>query len=575
MSSSFLHSSVPFLLRAAALFLLGLLSAPTARAQTMPTWQQAVPVAQASGGSTVVMATTTDAAGNVYLTGIFYGTVTLGSQTLVSNGQADIFVAKWSSATSSYVWATGGGGSRIDVATGVAVNGNSVYVTGSFIGSISFGGTTLTNSATTIDSDVFVAKLTDAGTTASWTWAQQAGGTLDDYAGAVVVNGPNIYLSGTSRRQATFGGISINNPAANVFVAKMVDAGPTAAFTWVKSSGGSGLERAPALAMSGSSLYVAGVFYDTTIFGTTTLTNASPGNPDLFVAKLTDAGTSASFEWARSAGGPEYDEALALAVNGANVYVSGYFHSSSISFGATTLANANTNPGFFTPDVFVAKLTDAGTTASWTWAQQAGGPNIDEARALAVSGNQVYVTGSFNSASANFGATTLANIAADGTSDIFVARLTDAGSTGSITWAQQAGGTNGDVGRALTVRGTTVYVAGEAGGASRFGSQTLPSPASTYGGFWASFSDLTITSTHRPAPLALAFSPNPASNLVQLPGLPAGTPVQFLDALGRIARATTISAATQVSVRGLAPGLYTLRATDVKGQQFAGKVVVE
>ena len=60
-----------------------------------------------------------------------------------------------------------------------------------------------------------------------------------------------------------------------------------------------------------------------------------------------------------------------------------------------------------------------------------------------------------------------------------------------------------------------------------------------------------------------------------MPGLPAGTGVQLLDALGRVARETTVSAAAQVSVLGLRPGLYTLRATDARGQQLSARLAVE
>ncbi|KAA9327622.1 T9SS type A sorting domain-containing protein [Hymenobacter busanensis] len=557
--------------------LLLLLAWPTSHAFAQaPTWQRAVPVAQASGGYTQVLATTTDAAGNVYLTGIFYGTVVLGSATLVSNGQADVFVAKWSSATGTYAWAAGAGGSRIDLATGIAVSGSSVYITGDFVGTITFGATTLSNAAA-LNTDVFVAKLTDAGTSASFTWAQQAGGALDDYPGALVVSGSTVYLSGVSQRQATFGSISVNTPGPNTFVAKLTDAGATAAWVWVQSSGGASLESAPALAQSGSSLYVAGSFHgSSTTFGSTTLTNANAvlGNPDVFVAKLTDAGASAAWVWARSAGGPEYDEAKALAVSGPSVYLTGYFRSATIGFGSTTLANAN--PTLLTPDVFVAKLTDAGPSASFTWAQQAGGPDIEEVRALAVSGAQVYITGSFNSPTASFGATTLTNSVGDGTADVYVARLTDAGPTASISWAQQAGSPNGDIGRALAIRGNAVYVAGESGGAARFGSQTLPSPASTFGGFWASFTDpLLLASTAPAGPAPLALFPTPATAYVRVPALPAGTAVQLVDALGRVARTTTVSAAAQVSVRGLPAGLYTLRAPGAHGRTHTARLLVE
>ena len=44
---------------------------------------------------------------------------------------------------------------------------------------------------------------------------------------------------------------------------------------------------------------------------------------------------------------------------------------------------------------------------------------------------------------------------------------------------------------------------------------------------------------------------------------------------GRVARETTISADAQVSVLGLPPGLYTLRATNAQGRPVLGRVLVQ
>ena len=216
-----------------------------------------------------------------------------------------------------------------------------------------------------------------------------------------------------------------------------------------------------ALAVSGNSVYVAGTFESRTVdFGTVTLTNASQnpnfsqGSTDMFVAKLTDAGSTGSFVWAQRAGGTRpgfttYDLVYALAVSGASVYIAGAFESPTADFGPITLTNAGLDS-----DVFVAKLTDAGPTGSFEWAQQAGGTHTDVAKAMVVSGTNVYVAGFFNSPMLEFGATILTN------AGIFVAKLTDVGPTGSFVWAQQAGGTRDDYAQALAVNGTSVYVAG-------------------------------------------------------------------------------------------------------------------
>ena len=77
------------------------------------------------------------------------------------------------------------------------MSGTSVYVTGNFISATSgFGATTLTNGGAAFSADVFVAKLTDAGSTGSFDWTQQAGGTQYDAATALALSGPNVYVAG-------------------------------------------------------------------------------------------------------------------------------------------------------------------------------------------------------------------------------------------------------------------------------------------------------------------------------------------------------------------------------------------
>ena len=59
----------------------------------------------------------------------------------------------------------------------------------------------------------------------------------------------------------------------------------------------------------------------------------------------------------------------------------------------------------------------------------------------------------------------------------------------------------------------------------------------------------------------LTLWPNPAHHtvqVVQVSGAPLDAPVQVLDALGRLVR--TGAPATTLSVVGLAPGVYTVRA---------------
>jgi len=158
-----------------------------------------------------------DANGNIYVTGSFKESATLGTTTLTSSGSEDIFIAKLDS-NGNWLWAKQAGGTYYDFGNSIAVdaNGNS-YVTGYFEYSATFGATTLTSSG---ESDIFVAKLNSNG---NWLWAKQTGGTSFDfgYGIAVDANGSS-YVTGFFMESATFGTTPLTSSGGyDIFVAKL------------------------------------------------------------------------------------------------------------------------------------------------------------------------------------------------------------------------------------------------------------------------------------------------------------------------------------------------------------------
>ncbi|GAB3725752.1 hypothetical protein GCM10027594_07280 [Hymenobacter agri] len=540
-----------------------------------PAWQSAQTVATATArianNDSKVLATATDAAGNIYLAGFFANSVTFGAITLTSRAAEDIFVTKFNPATNQFVWAQRAGGRGFDAATAMVVQGNSVYVAGYFgplnggaPATADFGATNLNSAG---GDDLFVTKLTDTG---SFVWAQRAGGTHFDEANALAVSGNSVFVAGKFHSaSADFGTTTLTTAGFyDVFIAKLADLGSTAAFEWAQRAGGTENDEANALAVNGTNVYVAGNFASPTAgFGSFTLTKRGTysSDSDAFVGKLTDAGSASSFAWVQQAGGQNLDKAYALVVSGTSVYVAGLFDTTA-TFGTITL----TSVGAY--DAFVAKLTDMGSTSSFAWAQRAGGGGGNVANGLALSGGSLYVVGSFYGTNASFGTTTLTSA---GVSDIFVAKLSSAG---SFLWAQQAGGVSYDEASSLLVNGSNVYVAGFFGSSvAAFGTTTLINPdASGYLGFLASLTDATLTATTAAiGPLEPAqLFPNPAHHTVTL-RLPVGTvpaPLILTDALGRAVRRypAPISPETSLDLRGLPAGLYLLR-----GVGLAQRLVVE
>ena len=169
-------------------------------------------------------------------------------------------------------------------------------------------------------------------------------------------------------------------------------------------------------------IFVTGHFASSSItFGTTTLTNM--GSFDMFMVKYDSTG---NVLWAKSAGGTSSDEGRSCSADAAgNIYVTGYFESSSITFGTTTLTNVGP---VGTYDMFMVKYDSIGNVL---WAKSAAGTSYNEGYGCSADANgNIFVTGSFTSSSITFGTTSLTNMGA-GYADMFIAKLE--GSSTSIT----------------------------------------------------------------------------------------------------------------------------------------------
>ncbi len=135
--------------------------------------------------------------------------------------------------------------------------------------------------------------------------------------------------------------------------------------------------------------------------------------------------------WASTAGSSGDDEATSVAADvSGNVYVTGHFSGGSLVAGSFTLSNPS--PG--NRQFFLIKYDRTGAVL---WAKSAGGSDDDEGTSVAVDGSgNVYVCGSFESASINFGTAALNNNSNAGLADIFLVKYNAAG---SLQWAKTYG----------------------------------------------------------------------------------------------------------------------------------------
>ncbi len=204
---------------------------------------------------------------------------------------------------------------------------------------------------------------------------------------------------------------------------------------WAHGAGMTGSEAAQGTAIDGfGNMCSIGWYTSANItFGPVTLTNAGSGTGDVFLVKHDAAGNAL---WAKTFGGIDGDVGNGISVDASgNIYITGWYSSPTITFGTYTL----TNSGSSTSDIFIVKLNQAGTTL---WAKNAGGALADRGLSIKfdASGN-VFVTGGFSSATANFGSTVLTN--AGTSNDFFIAKYD---TNGNELWAKSAGGSSPDVG---------------------------------------------------------------------------------------------------------------------------------
>lgn len=562
------------LLAGALVLSCSLFAAPRAKAQA-PAWQTALAVATTSGSQSYVQKSAADASGNVYLAGVFTGTITLGNTALVSLTTYHAFIAKWSSATNTFTWAQALDGTQQQDVNGLAVSGSTVYLGGSFSGQLVAGSQTLVSQG---GNDIYVLKLIDAGPSATAVWAQRAGGAGYDTCSGLVVQGSAVYLSGQlDAPSATFGTVAVPSVSASSgCVAKLVDAGSSSSFSWAQVLGTTRFNAVNALAVQGSTVYALATYAGTLSAGSVVLPSPTNNteNSTVGLLKFSDQGSSVLPIWGQPLGGLSSAQGMAIVTSGSTAYIAGYYSGPTFTAGTLTL----TNDGGLQP--FLVKLTDAGTSSSFNWVQTVNGLGSKYPRALALRGSSLYVAGELIG-QAQFGSTTLSS---QGRSNAFVARLLDAGSTSSWAWGTRAGGAGDCIAYSLTLSGTQVVVGGSATNATLFGTQTITAATTRNYGFVASLTDATGLAVAPPtmARMPLPY-PNPAHGYINVPVSPtAGTgalTLKLVDALGRLVRTQVVApyaGASEVvfDLRGVVPGVYALRL-GAGGTPATERLVVE
>lgn len=315
------------------------------------------------------------------------------SHTLTSAGQGDGFVCTLDSA-GNYVSALRIGGTLNDGCSGIEMDSaGNLYVTGDFWGTIDADpGPGQFNVSSVGDTDGYIAKLDSNGTLL---WAGRVGGPGHDNLMAVALDSSNnVWLSGRFRQSGDFdpgpGSSTLTSAGGyDAFVVKLSSSGTLLLAERVGSTGDDVGSLNGLRTDSAGNVYFAGSFQGTADFdpGSGTANLVSAGGSDAFILKLDNAG---GYVWAGALGGSGSDRAFGLALDSsANVYVTGQFQGSG-DFDPGAALFQLTGAGSQT--AFVAQF-DANRNFIWAGAMAANG-GAGEAIDVDSFGN-VYTTGLF------------------------------------------------------------------------------------------------------------------------------------------------------------------------------------
>lgn len=279
-------------------------------------------------------------------------------------------------------------------------------------------------------------------------WAKRTGGTNDDVGTAVATDASgNVYHLGNFYSQTISvtgtNTLTVNlsnepyqafNYGAEIFLAKYDSCG---ALKWAKKAGGRNETYGSGLALDAAgNIYVTGYTNaDTVRFGATTLVT-SGAYTDAFLVKYNNNGIA---QWAVAGTGNNDDMPTAVTVDALNnVYVTGYYNSTSIKFGADSVING-TNDAYVN-DIFIAKF-DANGTLGWIKGNISNSATSYHTLAFAVGADatgNVYVGGRFGSNYLRFDND---SVATTGGNDLFLVKYDV---NGNYKWVKSTGSSNGN-----------------------------------------------------------------------------------------------------------------------------------
>ena len=365
-----------------------------------------------------------DAAGNIYITGYFWGIADFDPGVEVANltpvAYNDIFFAKYD-ADGNYIYAKSIGSSGNDIGYGIVADaGGNCYITGFFHGNADFnpGAGTVNLSPLTGNAGIYFAKYDADG---NYVFAKSIGTSIAGIGHDIATDSDgNCYITGTFWGTADFdpGTGSTVLSAADGWHLYLAGYDADGNFIHAGSLGRvSGNNNYSMAADSAGNCYLTGSFTGSSDFdpGVDVTILTAVGGDDIYIAKYDALG---KFIYAKGIGSTGSDEGNNVSIDpSGNAYITGWFEGSADfdpGTGTAILSSAGS------VDVFYALYDAAG---NYVCAQQAGGTGYDWGAGIAVSQSGIcYSTGSFNGTADFDPGIAVMNLTSAGNSDMYISK---------------------------------------------------------------------------------------------------------------------------------------------------------
>ena len=322
-----------------------------------------------------------DAGGNIYLAGQYSGagmTIAEGAPLPYAVDNGKDIFVASLDATGAHRWSHGYGGPGTDSGDGIAVQGELVVAVGFFQQTVSLPSEEVTSAG---ESDIFVLGMNRSGVTQ---WQRTFGGPENDQAlGVAMADNDKAYVVGHFGGTVTFGEMggkaAISTTASDLFVLKINSDGLETQFAQFGGSETNTIGRHIAITDE-RGVVVAGKFNGTLSFPGTSLTSVGT---DGVLIRLNN---TLEHRWHRVLPATGRVRVRGLAWNDGQVYTIGQY-TETFTPDAVEMTSVGAD------DVFIAAYADGVAGATPLWAQTYGSPGLDWGLGVAVHGDLLYATG--------------------------------------------------------------------------------------------------------------------------------------------------------------------------------------